>query len=222
MTLDLYAAEPASVRVIGASPPSWACTLALREKGLPHRVIELSFERREHRAPEMLALNPRGTLPFLVDGDVVLYETLAVLHWLEHLAPGHLGAERSARARALLRLHEADALKSVGMQALGYLLRTAPDARERDVLRAHGAALVEELARWDAYLTDGPWVAGEALTIADMLVFPYVTTLRQLGLPLEPWPRLRAHHDRMAARPAAQQTRPVHWADEPATSPWPT
>jgi hypothetical protein len=59
--LILYVADPASVPVIGASPPSWMCALLLADKGLEHAIVPLSFARGEHRSSEMLARNPRGT-----------------------------------------------------------------------------------------------------------------------------------------------------------------
>jgi glutathione S-transferase len=218
MTLTLYVAEPGSVPIIGASPPSWMCALLLAEKGLAHEVVPLSFARGEHRSPAMLARNPRGTIPVLVDGDAVVHETFAILLYLEHLVPGHLPAARADRARALTRFFEADALKSAGMTALAYLMRT--DERQRDpaVLATHGEALRAELARWEAYLGVAGYVCGDQLTLADIAVFPYLAVLRQLGLSLAAMPRLAAYHDRVAARPAAVATRPperLPWARSP-------
>jgi glutathione S-transferase len=220
MTLTLYVADPASVPVIGASPPSWMCALLLADKALAHELVPLSFSLGEHRSPPMLARNPRGTIPVLVDGDAVVHETFAILCYVEHLAPGHLPAARAARARALTRFFEADALKAAGMTALSYLMRTAHAQRDPAVLARHGEALRAELARWEAYLDEAPFLCGERPTLADIAVFPYVAVLRRLGLALDATPRLAAHHDRMAARPAAAATRPPDLAP-PARSPWP-
>jgi glutathione S-transferase len=219
MTLTLYVADPASVPVIGASPPSWMCALLLADKGLAHQVVPLSFSRGEHRTPAMLARNPRGTIPVLVDGDAVVHETFAILCYLEYVAPGHLPEPPRERARALTRFFEAEALKAAGMTALSYVMRTAEDQRDPAVLASHREALRAELARWEAYLGDAPFLCGGAPTLADVAVFPYVATLRRLGLPLDDTPRLAAHHDRMAARPAAAATRPPDVAV--TRSPWP-
>lgn len=207
-SLVLYVADPASVPVIGASPPSWMCALLLAEKGLRHEVVPLSFARGEHRSPEMLTRNPRGTIPVLVDGETVVHETFAILLYLEEVAPGHLPGGRAERARALTRFFEADALKAAGMTALAYLMRTEEGERDPAVLASHGEALRAELSRWEGYLGDEPFLGGSAPGLADVAVFPYVAVLRRLGLSLEAFPRLTAHHDRMAERPAARATAP--------------
>jgi glutathione S-transferase len=217
--LILYVAEPASVPVIGASPPSWMCALLLADKGLEHAIVPLSFARGEHRSSEMLARNPRGTIPVLVDDDAVVHETFAILAYLEHVAPGHLPAARAARARALTRFFEADALKAAGMAALAYLVRTEEDGRDPAVLASHGQALRAELARWEAYLGDAPFLCGDRVTLADVAVFPYVAVLRRLGFSFDGFPRLADHHNRMAALPAALATRPPERAP-PSGSPW--
>ena len=54
----------------------------------------------EHKAPEYLAINPRGQLPSLVDGDIVVCESLAALLYLDEAYPEHplLPSERKERA----------------------------------------------------------------------------------------------------------------------------
>ena len=219
MDLVLYVADPSSVAVIGASPPSWMCEAVLAAKGLAHRRVALSFARGEHRSPSMLARNPRGTIPVLMDGEAVVHETFAILLYAESLAPGLVPAPAAARARALTRLFEAEHLKSAGMKALAYLMRTPEHARDVDALRAHGAELRAELDRWQLALAEG-YAAGPSMTLADFAVYPYVETLAHLGLSLEPWPNVAAHRDRMAALDAIATTRPPAWGEPAATDPW--
>ena len=72
--ITLYMPDPASLRVIECSPPSWMIQLALEEKELPYETRLLSFSAGEHRSPEMLARNPRGTVPVLTDGLARTYD----------------------------------------------------------------------------------------------------------------------------------------------------
>lgn len=216
----LYVADPASVRVVGASPPSWMCEALLVEKGVPHARVSLSFEKGEHRSPEMLARNPRGTIPVLVDRGAVVHEAFAILCYLEHAFSGHLPEGRADRALALTRLFEAEALKAAGMRALAYLMRRAPEERDPVELAAQGAELRSELARWDACLAETPFVAGGAPTLADFALHAYVATLAQLGLSLEATPRLAEHEARMALRPSFTATRPSGWGAPAERSPW--
>jgi glutathione S-transferase len=226
MQLTLYVAKPESVRFIGASPPSWMCALLLEDKGLPHTRVELDFAAGEHRSAEMLELNPRGTIPVLVerldDGDVAVHETFAILEYIEWRAPGHLPAAPRSRAAASTRFHESSELKAAGMRALAYLMRTSEDLRDAEILRRDGELLATELDRWEGYLAnEATWLAGEGPSLADFAVFAYVATLHQLGLELTRWPALAEHHARLAERPSVRATWPSAWGDRAARCPWP-
>ena len=77
--------------VLGA-PPSWRVALALHEKGLSFRSELLAVEEGAMLQQRILVLNPRGRVPILVDGSARLYGSLAILHFLEASAPGHLAS----------------------------------------------------------------------------------------------------------------------------------
>jgi glutathione S-transferase len=217
--LVLYAPEPASVRVIECSPPSWLVLLALHEKRLPHALRQLSFARGEHRTPEMLAMNPRGTIPVLRDGDVPVHETFAILEYLEHAYPLiPLLPAGKARARALTRFHESEALKARGMQLFAQLMRAPESEHRSQPIRDMIRALDDELAHWERYYGEAAWAAGSEISLADLVVFVYVATASHLGLPLaERYPSLAAFHDRMRARESVRATWPATWNDIPHT-----
>src|SRR6202161_2294742 len=65
------------------SPYAWRVLLALEFKHLPYTSHLLQFSKQEHKSPQMLALNPRGRVPVLKDGDYVVFESLAVLYYLD-------------------------------------------------------------------------------------------------------------------------------------------
>src|SRR6188768_1777793 len=69
------------------SPFSWRVLLALEHKGLAYNSHLLHLGMQEHKAPHMLAINPRGRVPVLKDGDYVVFESLAVLYYLERKYP---------------------------------------------------------------------------------------------------------------------------------------
>lgn len=218
--ITLYRPDYASVRLIQCSPPSWMVEMALEEKGLRYQVERLSFALGEHKTPAMLARNPRGTIPVLTDGSAVLWETLAILEHIDlgYPAPPLLGQEPATRARALNRLHESAAIKTIGMDLLAYLMRTPDQERDPDRVSRGLAALHQELAWWERYYGESLWAAGPSLTLADLSVFAYLATFVRLGLPLAPsYPRLQAMYERMRARPAVHRTWPQPWTGaEPA------
>ena len=61
------------------SPYSWRVLLALEHKGLAYHSHLLQLAMQEQKSPHMLAMNPRGRVPVLKDGDYVVFESLAVL-----------------------------------------------------------------------------------------------------------------------------------------------
>ena len=65
------------------SPYSWRVLLALEYKRLAYTSHLLQFSRQEHKSPQILALNFRGRVPILKDGDYVVFESLAVLYYLD-------------------------------------------------------------------------------------------------------------------------------------------
>ena len=65
------------------SPFSWRVLLALEHKRLPYESQLLHFDKQEHQSPPMLKLNPRGRLPVLKDGDYVVFESVAILYYLD-------------------------------------------------------------------------------------------------------------------------------------------
>ncbi|MCA9697528.1 MAG: glutathione S-transferase family protein [Myxococcales bacterium] len=214
--LVLHAPAPASVRLIECSPPSWMVELCMREKQLDYAVDVLDFAKGEHRSPAMLARNPRGTVPVLSDGEAHVYETFAILEYLEwaYPEPPLLPTGAVARARALSRLHESEALKSAGMAAFAYLMRN-PDPDPATLAGLRGT-LLEEIGRWEQRLGDGggPWISGERLGLADLSVFTYLATAEHLGLELASFPALDEFVRRMRARPSVRATWPALWQDD--------
>src|SRR5207249_11915297 len=69
------------------SPSSWRVQLALEEKGLAYEPVLLSFEKGEHKSPAHLARSPHGKVPALEDDGVSLYESSAIVEYLEERYP---------------------------------------------------------------------------------------------------------------------------------------
>lgn len=168
----LYAPEVESVAVVACSPPSWMIQLALLEKRVPHRLQWLDFRSGDHRTPEMLARNPRGTVPVLSHGGRTVYETFAILGYLERAFPDRplLPDDLDGAARELTLWHTADGLKAAGMAWFSWLMRTPPEQRTDGRLQAR---FDEELAFWNGRL-DADRV--ERPQLADLAVFAYAAT----------------------------------------------
>src|SRR5258708_31483816 len=90
------------------SPYSWRVWLALEHKKIPYQLKLLSFQNEDTKKPEFVAINPRHTVPTIVDDGYALWESMAIVEYLDErftsgtkLYPG--GAKNRARIRRLIR-----------------------------------------------------------------------------------------------------------------------
>jgi len=208
---------PCRVYGFSGSPFVWRVLIALDEKGIPHERTWMARASGEHQSPEMLARNPRGKFPVMMWGDLALYESLAILQFLEAVKPEPrlLSAEQGALGRVLVRAHEADNYAAPAMLAVidPRLPLQSPLPLDEQGL-ACNRALHAELDRWEGHLKQGSsgLQAGGALTLADVSLFPIVAFCVRCELRLSPrWPALARWYEGLAARPSVQSSWPPHW-----------
>ena len=156
------------------SPYSWRVLLALEHKRLAYTSHVLQFSKQEHKSPQMLALNFRGRVPVLKDGDYVVFESLAVLYYLDQKYPepplfGRTPEEAGVIMRVICEYQaytEEHLMKIVN----AYFLR--PQAVKHDELADSMHVVASEARSIEARLAKSDWVVGETLTAADIVIFP--------------------------------------------------
>lgn len=202
------------------SPYAWKIWLALEHKQLPYEFKLLSFDRNEHRSPEFLAINPRGKVPALTDGDLKLWESGAILEYLEDAYPERPLLPRDARARARVRriTAEADTYLYPLVRPLfqGVLYKPAAE-RDPAAIASAQDALVSELERFAGDLR-GDWFGDDHLSLADLTIYPQLRLAQRIEerVPEHPMvhrfpPAITAFMRRMAALPYHDRTLPPHW-----------
>jgi glutathione S-transferase len=202
------------------SPYAWKVWLALEHKQIPYDFKLLSFDRGDLRTPEFRAINPRGQVPAIVDNGFALWESMAIVEYLEERYPQQPLLPRDAAVRATVRrlMLEADnhlyAAQSDLMNATLY--RVADAAEDPAQIAAGQKKLLEELERWEALLT-GEYLAGP-LSLADFTAYPYLRIVRRVddrqpknGLGDRMPARLQAWMRRIEALPYYAKTIPPHW-----------
>jgi glutathione S-transferase len=177
----------------------------LQELGVEFQSVVIDLRRGEHQSPQFLAVNPAGKVPALVDGGLVLTESVAIVLYLAERFPdrGLLPQDAGTRAQVyrwlLFTVTELE-------QPLWRITRHTflyPEARR--------LAAEVELARDDfkrmapvleAHLDGRVFVAGDAVTVADFVLAYTLDWANELTL-LEEFPRLRSYFERMYERPQA-------------------
>ena len=203
------------------SPYAWRAHFALEHKALPYELKVLSFSAGDTRKPEFLALNPRHQVPVLVDGDFVLYESNAIVEYVDEaysaagapLFPGDL------RTRALVRRMVLE-VDNYFDDAVDPLIRQAffvkPEERDPDRIAKGRQAVADELEQFSKAMR-GEFLAGP-LSAADFALYPLVAfakrcemKLPDLGFDTLVTPAIAAWKKRIEALPYFERTIPPHW-----------
>src|SRR3954454_18035704 len=141
--------------------------IALREKGLSFERVMVPFSQEGGYAPkhpEVLAANPKGQVPVLVDGELTLFDSTVILEYLEDAHPDPPLYPVTPRARAACRLRElfADEVLLADIRPLMYRsepLAADPErrARQDEDGRTAEAALRRRWAELERWLAGRPW-----------------------------------------------------------------
>lgn len=212
MALTFYAAS--------GSQFAWRVWLALEHKGCAYTLRMLSFQEGDHRQPSFLAINPRHKVPALDDDGFALYESSAIVEYLDERFPGGPALfPGDLRARALQRRIVAEVdhyLQPLHGRIARQVFFTPPPNRDADELAAALDAWAYELARYEPLLTGD--TLGPSLGAADFTLYPFVATAERFDLrhprldaQSRLGPNLRAWRDRMRALPYHDACWPPHW-----------
>jgi glutathione S-transferase len=199
---------------IPGSPYLRSALLGLHEKGASYRlaVVGCGFAAR---SKEHLQLHPFGRIPILEHGDFRLYETQAILRYLDAALPGV--ALQPQGARAMARMSQIAGIVdwyvfpsiSVGITAERFMSQRfwnrGPDEANIAQALPHARICLRELARLQG---SAEFLAGDTLSIADLMVAPQLQFFRgtpeaealMQGTALDDWLK------RMQARPSMQAT----------------
>jgi glutathione S-transferase len=203
------------------SPYTWRVWLALEHKRIPYERKVLSFSAGDLKKPDFLAINPRARVPAIVDGDITLYESAAIVEYLEEAYPRH-GSPLfldTVRNRALVRrlVCEADNyFAPLAFKLFRNVALTAPEERRPERIDAARDACLAELENWASEIR-GDYLAGP-LSAADYTLYPLVALMLRnerkkpdLGLHERLSKEINRWMQRVESLPFFPQTWPAHW-----------
>ena len=183
-----------------------ACSLAphivAAEAGVPVDLVKVDLRAKKlEDGGDYLQVNPKGAVPALgLDKGGVLTENAVVMQYIAERAPdsGLLPAAGIERWRLLELLNYVATEVHKGFGPL-WNPSTTPEAREAAI-----ANLSKKFDFLEKQLGDGPYLTGQAFTIADAYVFAVLSWTGHLKVPFDRWPKLQALLGRIAERPAVQ------------------
>ncbi|EIM29250.1 glutathione S-transferase family protein [Microvirga lotononidis] len=186
--------------------------IALHEKGLVFERILVPFTQTKGyspKNPDVVAINPKGQVPVLVDGDLSLYDSTVILEYLDEAYPGPSLYPDTPRERARCRLFDVfgDEVMLAPLRLLMHRTEPKPEDSERwDAKEAKAreaeSALAGHFAEIDRALEGKEYLCG-AFSAADIAVFMAVFWTRRLGGPsVKGLGALASWYARLEARPA--------------------
>ena len=177
----------------------------LEELGLPYENVELATRQGETRTPQFLAINPNGHVPTLVDGDTVVWESMAINLYLANRYDGGL-APRGVPEQAAVTQWSFWVVTEVEETLLSYgMHRLFLPEPERDAAVAQTALekLEAALAVLDAALDRVAYLVGDRFTVADLNVASVLSWVSLVQLDISKYANVRRWLDACLARPAA-------------------
>jgi GSH-dependent disulfide-bond oxidoreductase len=190
------------------SPNPQKVKFALLELGLDCEMVPVDLTKREQREPAFLTLNPFGRVPVLVDGDLTLSESQAILAYLGEKT-GRLWPNSAAgRAQALqwlffLSQHIMPAAGEVALRIRAKVLGIPVD----EAIVARGEKALPDVIRiLEGRLANSRWLLGGEFSLVDCAFCPILNVIEKAGFSFAEFPKVSAYLDAARARPAWRET----------------
>ena len=204
------------------SPYAWKIWLALEHKKLFYEAKRMAFDNDDLKTPEFTAVNPRQKVPALWDNGFAMYESSAILEYLEdrYRDSGEPLWPKDMHARAIARRRAAEVVAYIDPmndKILSEIFGPADKVPDIERIEEGKKALAAELMLIEGWL-DKEFIGGDKLTGADFTLYPYLAFLGRVDtrkpgynlLALVP-PKLAAWMKRIEALPYFEKTYPPHW-----------
>ena len=201
------------------SSAAYRVRIALNLKGVDYEIATVDLPGNRHRDAEFRALNPQATIPTLDDDGTILWQSLAIIDYLDarfpqpRLIPQEPVARAHAQALAQLIVCEIHPLNN--LRVLRYL---------RSELKLDDAAVAKWYAHWIAEafgpletlvkrFSGGRFCYADAVSVADVCLVPQIYNARRFNVDLTPYPTLVRVADSLSADAAFARAAPENQPD---------
>lgn len=187
------------------TPNGRKISIALEELGLPYEVVPIDIGRDEQFDPAFLAISPNNKIPAIVDGEVSLMESGAILLYLAEKT-GQLLPPRDTRAYW-------DVMQWLMWQVAGFgpMLGQAHHflkfnrGRSTYAEQRYHTEAMRLYSVLDKRLENREFVAGNQLSVADIAIWPWASRFEYQQIQFGDYPNVRRWYIALAARPAFQR-----------------
>ena len=203
------------------SSAAYRVRIALNLKRIDYDSISKHFRRNggEHRQPDFLVLNPQGLIPAIDHDGAVVTQSLAIIEYLESIAPDPrlipVDPVSRARVHALAQVIACDIHPINNLRVLNYLREQF--GQDDDGIATwvrHWVALGFE--GYEGLIRDssnGKVSIGDSITLADICLVPQVYNANRFGCDLSPYPTIQRINEHLVEHPAFYEAAPEQQPD---------
>jgi len=198
------------------SSASYRLRIALNLKGLAPEKRFVHLLKGEQHDPAYRAVNPQGFVPYFIDGDFHLSQSMAIIEYLDETHPEPPLLPKDPKDRALVRqiaqIVACDIHPLNNTSALNYLKGPlGHDQAATDEWYRHW--VIEGFAAIEALLHPGPYAFGSHITLADLCLVPQVYNARRFKVDIAKYPKIAAADAACLKLPAFDKARPENQPD---------
>ena len=179
----------------------------LEELALKYDAVKINMREKEHKSDAFLKLNPNGKIPCLVDGDFVIWESLAINHYLaDKYSPELLG--KTPEIRGLVQQWSLWSILELQKPLIDIFIQKVfvpDDKRDHGLIEKSQKASLPLLAILDAALASKKYITGETFTVADLNLASVVALTSAIQMDISSFKSVEAWMGRLMERPAFQK-----------------
>lgn len=182
--------------------------ITLLEKQIPFEPIIVNLDGEQFQS-EFTAINPLQRVPAIVDNQLRIFESLAILDYLEakypvpELIPKALDELAISRMISMVSLTE---LQPAAIVLTKQLLELEIDPESVEKARQRAISILQF---FEDTISDRLYFTGNTFTVADIVAGTLVPSAAMFGISLDPYPRLKAWIERLSQRESFRQTEPT-------------
>jgi glutathione S-transferase len=191
------------------SPRSSAgrCVWALEEAGVAYTLKDVDMRNKEHKSAEFLKINPNGKVPVLTDGDLNLFESMAITFYVAEAYKKEL-LGKTAAEKALVHQWSFWSISELqGPMIQVFIQKVFMPAEKRDdkVIEENMAQLPALMTVLDQSLQGKKFLVGNDFTLADLNTSSVVGIAHAIGMDMKSYANINAWMGAIADRPAFQK-----------------
>lgn len=196
---------------------------AIAELGLVHKRHDIGGAFGGNDTPEYLAMNPNGLVPVMKDGDLTMFESAAIVRYLSHKYGDQSFYPRDPKQRAKIDMWAEWIKTTFSPLLLGDLfyplVRYDPATLDQEALDEAASKMATLATMLDDRLGEGPFIGGEHLTYADILVGSVLYRYYELEFLRTTTPNIDRYYERLTSREAYKKHvmvsyEPLRWKPE--------